>query len=142
MTKRTLANVEEMQQFAADLLKETEPGTVLLLEGELGAGKTTFVQGLARALGVTDTVNSPTFTIAGEYDTKHPTIKRLTHLDLYRLVPDQADREAVVTEALQPDNDELVVIEWADRLLRPPSHSRRLTFELGNSSNERTVTID
>ena len=73
-------SVEETERLAARLARELEPGDVVLLSGELGAGKTTFVRGASRALGVTARVTSPTFTIGHRY----PGVVDVSHLDLYR----------------------------------------------------------
>ena len=73
-------SVEETEQLAARLARELAPGDVVLLSGELGTGKTTFVRGACRALGVTARVTSPTFTIGHRFDGKPD----VSHLDLYR----------------------------------------------------------
>ena len=141
---QTIASPAEMKKFAAELLATLKPGTTLLLKGELGAGKTTFVQGLAAALGISDTVNSPTFTVAAHYPTTtHPTIKELVHLDLYRLEPDQADDDPAVRDTLEQATspDRLTVIEWSDRLSSPPSSSIRLNFSHTSTPTQRVVKI-
>jgi tRNA threonylcarbamoyladenosine biosynthesis protein TsaE len=80
---------------------EPEAGAlVVTLQGDLGAGKTTFTQMLAATLGVTDTVTSPTFVIMKQYETSHPVVTRLIHIDAYRL-------ETV---------DELLILGWVDWL--------------------------
>jgi tRNA threonylcarbamoyladenosine biosynthesis protein TsaE len=89
-------------------------GTTLLLQGELGAGKTTLTQGIGLGLGITEPVVSPTFTLVNEYhDGRIP----LYHFDLYRLTPDQTD---VLNLPGYWEGSEtplgLVVIEWAERL--------------------------
>src|SRR3954447_24327770 len=71
----------ETEAVAARLARLLQPGDVVTVSGELGSGKTTFVRGAARALGVTRAVTSPTFTIAHRYDGDPP----VTHLDLYRM---------------------------------------------------------
>ncbi|MCI2257160.1 tRNA (adenosine(37)-N6)-threonylcarbamoyltransferase complex ATPase subunit type 1 TsaE [Domibacillus sp. PGB-M46] len=76
-----------MSAFASALADTLRPGDVLLLEGDLGAGKTTFTQNLAKALGVTKNVNSPTFTIIKEYEGTYP----LYHMDVYRLGEESED---------------------------------------------------
>ena len=72
---------EATERLAAELAAGLRPGDVVLVSGELGAGKTTFVRGAARALGVTEPVTSPTFTIGQRYEGDVP----VSHLDLYRL---------------------------------------------------------
>jgi len=71
----------ETEAVAAELASRLEAGDVVAVSGELGAGKTTFVRGAARALGVTEPVSSPTFTIGHRYDARIP----VAHLDLYRV---------------------------------------------------------
>ena len=80
--KITSLNVEETQRIAAALAEVVVPGTVIALEGDLGAGKTHFTQGLARGLGVGEAVTSPTFNVMSVYDQGR---LPLYHFDLYRL---------------------------------------------------------
>ena len=91
--------------------RAAQAGLVIALSGELGAGKTQFVKGLARGLGITARVHSPTFTLVNEYDGGR---LRLFHLDLYRLETPQALASAGVEDFLEPDG--VAVIEWAERL--------------------------
>jgi len=86
-------------------------GCVIALSGDLGAGKTQLVKGLARGLGIAACVHSPTFTLVNEYDGGH---LRLFHLDLYRLETPEQITTAGLEEFLQPDG--VTVIEWAERL--------------------------
>jgi len=92
--------------------RKAQRGWVVGLSGELGAGKTQLVKGLARGLGVAARVHSPTFTLLNQYDGGR---LRLFHLDLYRLeTPDQI-AAAGLEQYLQPDG--VTVIEWAERVL-------------------------
>ena len=109
-------------------------GQVIALRGELGAGKTTFVQGLARGLGVRARVSSPTFVLVNEYTTERGL--RLVHLDAYRLGEAAHDEAAGIgLEELLDDADALVVIEWAELVaeLLPPD---RLLLELRHLPDE------
>jgi tRNA threonylcarbamoyladenosine biosynthesis protein TsaE len=86
-------------------------GWVIALSGDLGAGKTQFVKGLARGLGISARVHSPTFALVAEYGGGR---LKLFHLDLYRLETRQQILSAGVEEFLQPDG--VAVIEWAERM--------------------------
>src|SRR6185503_16250218 len=99
-----------------ELGRSLAPGTTVLLYGELGAGKTAFVRGLAQGLGLDpDQVSSPTFTIVQEYRGREITLQ---HVDLYRLTPvEVAD---IALDDLSGDRT-VVAIEWAERLPRPPA---------------------
>lgn len=96
--------------FAGDLARRIGPGAVFALHGDLGAGKTRFAQGVARALGVTDLVASPTFALVLEHRTASG--GRFVHMDLYRL-GDEREAEDLGFEELV-DSAEASVIEWPD----------------------------
>ena len=91
--------------------RTAQRGWVIALSGELGAGKTQFVKGVARGLGVTTRVHSPAFTLVNEYGGGR---LRLFHLDLYRLETREQILSAGLEEFLQPDG--VAVIEWAERI--------------------------
>jgi len=97
-------NLEEMEQFAKTISEELFPGFVLCLEGDLGAGKTTFTKFLGKYMGIKDTINSPTFTILKIYENDLP----LYHMDVYRLNGIGMDYE--LEEYIYGDG--LCVIEW------------------------------
>jgi tRNA threonylcarbamoyladenosine biosynthesis protein TsaE len=88
-----------------------QAGDVILLHGDLGAGKTTLTKGIARALGVQDTVSSPSFALVNEYAL--PAL-RLYHLDLYRL-NDPADLESIGFAELTSAEDGIAIVEWPER---------------------------
>jgi tRNA threonylcarbamoyladenosine biosynthesis protein TsaE len=91
--------------------RAAQHGLVIALSGELGAGKTQLVKGLARGLGVTARVHSPTFTLVNEYTGGR---LRLFHLDLYRLETGAQILSAGLEEFFQPDG--VAVVEWAERI--------------------------
>jgi len=116
-------------------------GLVIALTGDLGAGKTQLVRGLARGLGSPVRVHSPTFTLVNEYGGGR---LRLFHLDLYRLETAEQIRSAGLEEYLTPDG--VTVIEWADRwaelhdLAGPPGCApllRRVLMEVLNETERR-----
>ena len=103
-------------EAAAGLATTLEPGDVVLLHGDLGAGKTVFVKGLARGLGLSvDVVTSPTFTLVHEYlGGRLP----LVHLDLYRIERIELDEVGFDPERAESG---VLVVEWAERLTRDPA---------------------
>lgn len=103
--ERITTNSEETSQFAAKLAERLQPGDVLALEGDLGAGKTTFTKGLAKGLEIKRTVNSPTFTIIKEYKGKLP----LYHMDVYRV--GDAFEDLGFDEYFEGEG--VTVVEWA-----------------------------
>ncbi len=98
-------SAEETMSFAEKLGSLLQKGDVLTLAGDLGAGKTTFTKGLAKGLGVTRTVNSPTFTIIKEYSGRLP----LYHMDVYRL--EDSDEDLGFDEYFSGEG--VCVVEWA-----------------------------
>jgi tRNA threonylcarbamoyladenosine biosynthesis protein TsaE len=100
----------ETHALASKLGPLFKPGDLLVLKGELGAGKTVFVRGLAEALGLdSDAVNSPSYTIVNEYLGEHP----LFHFDLYRVMDPSELYEIGWDDYLQRQG--LIVVEWGDR---------------------------
>lgn len=108
---REIDSVEAMQVFGRELAAHLRPGDVVLLHGDLGAGKTTLTQGIAAGLGVSDAVQSPTFTLVQEHRGRE---MMLYHLDLYRL-DDPSELESLGYEAYLDPEDGISVIEWPER---------------------------
>ena len=111
----------ETQGWGSRLAALLKPGDVLALAGDLGAGKTAFTQGLARGLGITEPVTSPTFTLINQYRTAEGI--SLQHVDSYRLANAPLEMWDVGLADLFA-GDDIVVIEWADRIpgLLPAEH--------------------
>ena len=101
----TVKNVAETEQLAERLAQLLKPKDVLTLEGDLGAGKTTFTKALAKGLGIKRTVSSPTFTIMKQYEGNYP----LNHLDVYRL--EGSEEDLGWDEIFY--GDAITVVEWA-----------------------------
>lgn len=106
------ASPEETRRLATALAGTLAAGDLLLLVGDLGAGKTTFTQGLARGLGVTDPVTSPTFTLVRAYPCLSGPVRTLLHADLYRL--DRLQDVVDLGLAEMAEDDSVAVIEWGD----------------------------
>jgi tRNA threonylcarbamoyladenosine biosynthesis protein TsaE len=100
---------EETEAAGAELAARLRPGDVVLVTGELGSGKTTFVRGAARALGVTDPVTSPTFTIGHIYDGAGIEV---AHLDLYRLLSLSGEDPGLLDDYLTPQR--IGFVEWPE----------------------------
>lgn len=140
--RSVVQSVADMYVLAAQLVERIEGGMLLFLVGELGSGKTTFVQGVAMALRVEDHVTSSSFTIVSEYVVQHPLVHWLLHVDLYRLSQPTFDPAVAVALESVGLSDTLVVIEWADRLTWvPPAGTLRILFEYGATEQERIVTV-
>ena len=128
----------ETQALAARLAAEMPEGTVLCLHGDLGAGKTCFVQGLAKALGVRRPVGSPTFTLINEYKGQ----RALAHIDLYR-VRGAGDAFGLGLEDYLFHFRGIVAIEWAERVAELlPEECWHVRLEAGAGEESRTVTVD
>ncbi len=109
---RKTTSVEATKQLAATLAPYVHPGDVIVLEGDLGAGKTHFTQGFAAALGVSAPVTSPTFNILLAYeDGRIP----LYHLDLYRLDEAEELDDIGYYELIDGDSDGVACVEWAEK---------------------------
>lgn len=117
-------------------------GGTIFLQGELGAGKTTFVQGVAEGLGITERLTSPTFTIMAVYDVvKHPHIKRLVHVDLYRITY----MERIVSLDLpeyERDPNTLLLVEWPERNMSIWQHVIGTISFSSSEFNHRQLEID
>jgi tRNA threonylcarbamoyladenosine biosynthesis protein TsaE len=115
----------ETEAVGAELAGQLQPGDVVLVRGELGAGKTTLVRGAARALGVTDPVTSPTFGIGHRYRGSEVTV---AHLDLYRLAGLEHEAPGLLEDYLTVDS--IAFVEW-------PEEGNP---ELGGSRAQVTIT--
>jgi tRNA threonylcarbamoyladenosine biosynthesis protein TsaE len=129
----------ETEAVAAELALRLRPGDIVLVSGDLGAGKTTFVRGACRALGVTAAVTSPTFTIARRYDAAVP----ISHMDLYRLGDLAGEDPALLADELT--GDRIAFVEWpevgAPAGLDPERVVARVRLE-HRGGDRRTVRVD
>jgi len=136
-------SLSEMQSYAADFVARLpkHAGTkahAVGLKGDLGAGKTTFVQAVAKELGVQEHVTSPTFVLVQVYETKHPVFTRLVHMDAYRLSSETRDTIGFAEYFNDPRN--LILIEWPEYLPRGagfPTDASTLRFETIDATTRR-----
>ena len=134
----TSASPETTLALGERLAAQAQPGDVLCLWGDLGAGKTVFAKGFGRGLGVSGTVSSPSFILMAEYPAP-PARLRLFHVDLYRL----ADATEAVLGGLLDERqaDGVTLIEWPERL-GPTLPSERLDVRIdGVGDARRTITL-
>lgn len=130
--------VAETQALAGALAPLVRAGDLLLLSGDLGAGKTAFTQGLGRALGVTDPITSPTFTLANEYEGARLLVH---HLDVYRM-ESMAEVFDVDLPDLLDDDDAMVVIEWGEAIVASvPADYLAVELLLGEGDDERVLQL-
>jgi tRNA threonylcarbamoyladenosine biosynthesis protein TsaE len=127
---------QETKQFAQSVAERFRTqGGIIALIGDLGSGKTTFTQGFAETLGITEKINSPTFTLIRQHQLPEST-RTLYHLDLYRL-EEITPTELGLTE-LFTQKDDIVLIEWAEKLGdQLPKHALLIKFKhLENDQRE------
>jgi tRNA threonylcarbamoyladenosine biosynthesis protein TsaE len=129
---------EETAALAARLAATLPPGAIVLLLGDLGAGKTSFVRGLAAGLGLDpDEVSSPTFTLIQVY--RGP--RTLYHVDLYRLESGEVDDLGLEELAAEPGA--VIAIEWAEKLPRPLEGAVEVRLEhLGDDRRRITIATE
>lgn len=134
----TCRTVQDTQAAAAAVAPFLTSGDVVLLDGDLGAGKTTFTQGLATALGVDEPVTSPTFTLVHSYPTSAGF--ELYHVDVYRLDTQREIAELALPELI--DGHAVAVVEWGQRAAPSlPPATLEVHFSLTATDGERLLTF-
>jgi len=148
MRRHTTRKALETRRFARILFsslrrRKLSHALVVALQGELGAGKTTFVQGLLRSLGVKQNILSPTFVIMKRFSLRNRKthFRNVYHIDAYRIHP--RDLVALNIHTIFEDPNTLVVVEWAERIkkLLPPE-TIWLQFKHGKSEEERVIIVE
>jgi tRNA threonylcarbamoyladenosine biosynthesis protein TsaE len=134
-------NFEETQQLGEEFASALKGGEVLALYGDLGSGKTTFMQGLAHGLGVRKSIISPTFIIMRTYAINRESLKNLYHVDLYRIENEDDVESLGLLELLnQPEN--VVAIEWPNKIENIlPEKRINIYFEYGEG-DIRQIRLD
>jgi tRNA threonylcarbamoyladenosine biosynthesis protein TsaE len=133
-TTRTAAETQDLGRRIGAVLRA---GDVVVLDGELGTGKTVFAKGIALALGINEPVVSPTFTVVREYDAPTP----LVHVDVYRLDHLQELHDVGFDDLV--GSDAVTVVEWGDRVSALlPADRLDVHLELGGGDDERSVSLE
>ena len=138
MTTETklLRSEQEVEAYGIRLGREARPGQVIALTGDLGAGKTTLTKAIARGLGISETVTSPTFTIVKEYRSGR---LPLFHFDVYRIGDVEEMYELGYEEYFFGDG--VCVVEWADLIEELiPEDALRISIAYGQNEEERVYT--
>lgn len=136
MIQARTTSVDETRSLAAELAPLAKPGDLVLLAGDLGTGKTAFVQGFARGLGIVEPVTSPAFVLARAYQGRLP----LLHLDVYRLEHLQELHDLGISEML--DDGAVTVIEWGDLVASAlPADFLEVRMMPGEADDERVLTF-
>lgn len=130
----------ETKEFARQFAKKLKKPTLITLYGYLGAGKTTFIQGLAQGLGIKKRVLSPTFVFVRSYSPNSNGLNKFHHVDLYRLESEE-DGETVGLKEILEDKNSVVAIEWPEKIehLLPKSTIKIELEYLGE--NKRRITF-
>jgi tRNA threonylcarbamoyladenosine biosynthesis protein TsaE len=129
-------SVDETQTLAAAVAQLALPGDLLLLAGDLGAGKTAFVQGFGIGQGVDEPITSPTFTLAQRYDGKHV----IHHLDVYRLSQLHEVLDLGLSELL--DEGGIVLVEWGDAVVPVvPNDYLEVRLTFGDGADDRDLAF-
>jgi len=134
----TTASVDATRDLGHAVSSLARPGDVIVLAGDLGAGKTAFVQGFGRGLGVPDRITSPTFTLVHVYEGRLP----VHHLDVYRLEQLSEALDLGLPEML--DEGGVVLVEWGDAILPVLPHDFlevRLTFGVGDDDRHVSFRV-
>ena len=127
----------ETEQLGESLAKVLSPGAVVAYAGGLGMGKTAFTRGLARGLGFTGRVTSPTFTIVNEYEGRLP----LFHFDMYRLGDEEELFDIGWEDYLSRGG--VIAVEWSERVRGAlPADARFIRFARGEEADSRIITIE
>ncbi len=129
------SSAAETEAHAAAIARGLDPGDVVLVSGELGAGKTTWVRGAARALGVAAPVTSPTFTIGSRYAGRVP----VAHVDLYRLDHIDAEDPGLLADYLTPDA--IAFVEWPEHATWSGAPRLRVHLEHRGGDRRRITTL-
>ena len=133
-------NELETEQIAYEFAKTLNNNSIVVLNGNLGAGKTKFVYGLAKYFNITNLVCSPTFTIVNEYPVNSDKVSNIYHFDVYRLSDSDDFIDSIGTEYFEKG---LCIIEWGDIIkdILPPNTTFVTIEHIESNENYRKITI-
>ncbi len=131
----------DFKDVIIDIFTETEnkPSVIIALAGDLGAGKTTFTQELAKFLGVSETVTSPTFAVMKIYPLEHERFDTLVHIDTYRF-ENESEAEPLRLKEMFSKDRSVVCVEWPDKISSyVPTDAVRVSIDIGEGEERRVV---
>jgi len=130
------STLSETHHVAESVAQVVEPSDLILLVGDLGAGKTSFTQGFGTSLGVNEAITSPTFTLAREYQGA----LQIHHLDVYRIDQIEEVRDLALPELFEGNS--VTLIEWGDQIISAlPKDHLEISFAYGEADTARLITI-
>lgn len=135
-------NEKETIKAAATFARKLKGGEIVALTGDLGAGKTVWVRGMAKALGIRETINSPTFVLMKCFSLKQRGIRNFCHVDAYRL-KDSSELSAIGLEDYLDEPDTVTVIEWAERAEKILKNRKKIEIRInfGEKEDERVIGV-
>lgn len=131
------SDLRQTEALGAEIASALVPGDIVLVRGDLGAGKTTFVRGAAQALGVSDPVTSPTFSVGHRYHGSHHTV---SHLDLYRLAGLGEEEPDLLDDYLGPTT--IAFVEWPEETSAELRHARVRVTLTHMGGDERRIEVE
>jgi len=140
--KKYLTNSDsETMKLGEEFADKLASGDVVMLSGDLGAGKTTFVQGIAKGLGIKDRILSPTFVLVRSHQVNSKKFDNLNHIDLYRIDGQENLEKLGILEFISSENS-VTIIEWAEKIVDfVPVKGYRINF-VYISENKREINIE
>jgi tRNA threonylcarbamoyladenosine biosynthesis protein TsaE len=132
-------SAEDTARIAQEFARHVVGGDVVVLMGDLGAGKTTFTQAFAAALGVTSRVKSPTYTVLQEYPLSEGAVRRFVHMDLYRFR--HADELSALELEEYRTSDTVMMIEWPERVGVEVLHPQWIVQIAHRGPTEREISV-
>ena len=141
--QKTITSEQDMIDFGTELAKDFSGGDIVLLHGDLGAGKTTITKGIAKGLGIDNDIVSPTFSIMNVYEIESlkSKVKSLVHIDTYRLEQEDDLIEIGVEDYLGNENY-ICVVEWPEKITSLLDGKKVINVEIEHIDGGRRIQIN
>lgn len=139
--EKILNSEQKTIEFGEELSQQLHGGDILFLSGDLGAGKTTLTKGIAKGLGIKDNITSPTFTLMNIYKTNNNIIKKMVHIDTYRL-EDENKLYEIGAEDYVGAPDSVCLIEWPEKIEQLTKGKKIITIKIEHVNNAIKITVE